>query len=159
MSAEATIFGLTSLFILLISVVSILSQVFMGLAVYHDARAHGNTNATMWGLLSGLLGWIPAIIYLATRNNVTPVLSCSQCGMQGVHPGFTCPRCGAPPTGFMVSVQDAEMHKSKAKKFLYAMIGAYVAVVVLTIIFMVMFFAAAGTSLREWNYQYNYNWD
>ena len=45
-------------------IAAILAQIFLGLAVYHDAKSKGNSSAGMWGVLTGVFGWIPAIIYL-----------------------------------------------------------------------------------------------
>ena len=45
--------------IILVSRLGIAAQVLLGLATYYDAKARGNSDPAMWGLLVGILGWIP----------------------------------------------------------------------------------------------------
>lgn len=66
MSSVFTIFLVLGL---LISVVGILTQLFLALAVHYDCKEKRIENATMWTLLTFFFGWIPAIIYICTRNN------------------------------------------------------------------------------------------
>ena len=50
---------MTLLVIYLIAILAgIAVNVLLALAAYQDARARGNQNATMWGVLIGILGWI-----------------------------------------------------------------------------------------------------
>ena len=55
--------------IILVSLLGIAAQVLLGLATYNDAKARGNSDPAMWGLLVGILGWIPGIVYLCVRNH------------------------------------------------------------------------------------------
>ena len=43
--------------IILVSLLGIAAQVLLGLATYNDAKARGNSDPAMWGLLVGILGW------------------------------------------------------------------------------------------------------
>lgn len=73
----------------------LLGQIFLGISVLHNARAHGNLNPGMWCALTIIFGWIPAVIYLATRNSAqNRLMVCPQC--QTAHPVgmVNCPQCG-----------------------------------------------------------------
>ena len=62
-------------------IAAILAQIFLGLAVYHDAKSKGNSSAGMWGVLTGVFGWIPAIIYLCVRSSASQrIIQCTTCG-------------------------------------------------------------------------------
>ena len=82
--------------LLLISLVlAIGSQVMLALCIYNDAKARGDQNAVLFAVLSGVLGIIPAIIYLVLRSNSGPdtALMCPNCGVvlpQGA-PAAVCP--------------------------------------------------------------------
>ena len=59
--------------LLLISLVlAIGSQVMLALCIYNDAKARGDQNAVLFAVLSGVLGIIPAIIYLVLRCRASP---------------------------------------------------------------------------------------
>ena len=67
--------------IILVSLLGIAAQVLLGLATYNDAKARGNSDPAMWGLLVGILGWIPGIVYLCVRNHrANRLMACPQCG-------------------------------------------------------------------------------
>ena len=74
--------------VIFLAIAAILAQIFLGLAVYHDAKSKGNSSSGMWGVLTGVFGWIPAIIYLCVRNkelfNVLPVALQSRQARQDV---------------------------------------------------------------------------
>ena len=55
--------------IVFVCLAGVAAQVLLGLATYNDAKARGNNDPVMWGLLVGFLGWIPGIVYLCLRNN------------------------------------------------------------------------------------------
>ena len=54
--------------IILCVLAAVAGQIFLALAVYQNAKSRGNANPGMWGVLTGFFGWIPAVIYLATRD-------------------------------------------------------------------------------------------
>ena len=67
--------------IILVCLLGIAAQVLLGLATYNDAKARGNNDPAMWGLLVGILGWIPGIVYLCLRNHrANRLMACPQCG-------------------------------------------------------------------------------
>jgi len=71
-----------------------LSQTFMGLAIYHDAKSRRNDNAGMWGVLTGFFSWIPVIIYFCVRNqNKTKLIPCASCGFFLPIVEYECPNC------------------------------------------------------------------
>ena len=47
--------------IVFVCLAGVAAQVLLGLATYNDAKARGNNDPVMWGLLVGFLGWIPGI--------------------------------------------------------------------------------------------------
>ena len=75
-------------------IAAILAQIFLGLAVYHDAKSKGNSSAGMWGVLTGVFGWIPAIIYLCVRNSASQrIIQCTTCGFAIPASAPGCPNC------------------------------------------------------------------
>lgn len=67
--------------IVFVCLAGVAAQVLLGLATYNDAKARGNNDPVMWGLLVGFLGWIPGIVYLCLRNNnANRLMTCPQCG-------------------------------------------------------------------------------
>lgn len=69
--------------------------VLLGLATYNDAKSRLNESPAMWGVLVGLLGCIPGIIYLCTRNNaLNRLIACPSCGWGMTLGSPACPRCG-----------------------------------------------------------------
>ena len=52
--------GLIALYIL-VFLAAVAGSVLFGCAVYNDAKSKWNDNATMWGVLVGILGLIPGI--------------------------------------------------------------------------------------------------
>ncbi len=82
--------------IVLAGIASVVGQILLALAVYHNAKSRCNPNPAMWGLLTGFLGWIPAVIYYVTRDSArNRLIICPQC--QATHPicFAHCPQCGA----------------------------------------------------------------
>ena len=75
-------------------IAAILAQIFLGLAVYHDAKSKGNSSAGMWGVLTGVFGWIPAIIYLCVRSSASQrIIQCTTCGFAIPASAPGCPNC------------------------------------------------------------------
>ena len=80
--------------IVFVCLVGVAAQVLMGLATYNDAKARGNNDPVMWGLLVGFLGWIPGIVYLCLRNNnANRLMTCPQCGFVHRVAEPFCPQC------------------------------------------------------------------
>lgn len=74
--------------------------ILIALAIWNDAKAQNNKYATMWALLTGFFGWIPAVIYLCVRKNqagsIVPRPICMNCRAP-LFPGqMHCQYCGAP---------------------------------------------------------------
>ncbi len=140
--------------IIFIAITALLSNIFLGLAVYHDGKAKGNSNAGMWGVLSGIFGWIPAVIYLCVRHNAANrFIQCFSCGfaMPANAPG--CPNCNqANPYAQQFYGPLVEQHKKKAKGFLIAFICCCAAAILLAIAVIVLAVLFAGAT----GYSYYY---
>ena len=138
--------------VIFIGIAAILSHVFLGLVVYHDAKAKGNSNSGMWGVLSGIFGWIPAIIYLCLRNSAAQkIIQCVTCGFAIPANAPGCPNCNhANPFAQQFYGPFVEQTKKKAKGFLIAFICCYAAVILLAIAIAVIIVVFAG------NYYYYY---
>ena len=80
--------------VIFLAIAAILAQIFLGLAVYHDAKSKGNSSSGMWGVLTGVFGWIPAIIYLCVRNSSSQrIIQCTTCGFAIPASAPGCPNC------------------------------------------------------------------
>ena len=91
-AAGMSILAMCGFFVMFLLWIS--TRVLFALAAYHDALSKGNPDALMWGLLIGLLGLIPGIVYLCVRNSVRPKVRCRNCGI--VYDAWYqfCPACG-----------------------------------------------------------------
>ena len=107
--------------IILVSLLGIAAQVLLGLATYNDAKARGNSDPAMWGLLVGILGWIPGIVYLCGFAHRVAEPFCPQCHVQNPY---------SAPFQNPLAAQQAH----RAKLLLIWGIVAYVAVILLAII-------------------------
>lgn len=112
------------LMIVLCGLMLIVGQVLLGVAVYHNAKAYCNQSSGMWCALTILFGWIPAVIYLATRHSGrNRLMSCPNC--HAVHPvGLAnCPQCGGyNPYSEPFHSPNAQQEIACSKKFLIAAI-------------------------------------
>ena len=139
---EAAVGGIFIGFIfsmILVSVVAIAAQVLLGLATYNDAMARGNSDPVMWGVLVGILGWIPGIVYLCVRNNsANRLMVCPQCGFAHRIAEPFCPQCRI-QNSYSMPFQNplAPQQAHRAKLLLIWAIVAYAVVVVVTIVGMV----------------------
>ena len=111
----------------LAGICAFVGQILLGVAVHHNAKAHCNSSPGMWCALTILFGWIPAVIYLATRSSAqNRIIICPQC--KAPHPvGLAnCPQCGVHN---MYSEpfhnEHTELERSRSKKFLIASIVLY----------------------------------
>lgn len=133
------------LYVLLLSVISIASAVFLGLSVYNDARARCNSNAVMWGVLSGFFS-IAAIVYLCVRSS-QKFVTCLQC--RQVYPSDfpACPTCGLPsPNAYLMGTpEQQEGWKKRRRLFLVLFIVA----LALTIIASIVLFGWYFTSIMD----------
>ena len=122
--------------IILVSLLGIAAQVLLGLATYNDAKARGNSAPAMWGLLVGILGWIPGIVYLCVRNHrANRLMACPQCGFAHRVAEPFCPQCHV-QNPYSAPFQNplAAQQAHRAKLLLIWGIVAYVAVILLAII-------------------------
>ena len=123
----------------------------LGLAAYNDARAKCNRNATMWGLLVGLLGLVfpgnlvAGIVYLCVRNSGQnrPVY-CMNCRFPYAAQLPNCPQCGAPnPFGLPPYDVNAPLYAKRAKRDLIIGLVALGVFVLAIIGFFALFFSLA----------------
>ena len=128
---------------LVLGALGIVQQVMFGLAAYNDAKARGNNEPLMWGLLVGILGLIPGIVYLCLGNSAANrMIYCQKCGF--VHkislPG--CPRCGVPnPYSIPFNNPMTPEFARRAKRDLIIAIILFAVVCILCVIFFVMMFS------------------
>ena len=95
MNVWTMISGLIALYIL-VFLAAVAGSVLFGCAVYNDAKSKWNDNATMWGVLVGILGLIPGIIYLCVRNEpLKRIYVCHNCGWGNPLSARQCGHCGA----------------------------------------------------------------
>lgn len=95
MNLLAMVWWMIALYIL-VFLTAIAGSVLFGCAVYNDAKSKWNDNATMWGVLVGLLGLIPGIIYLCIRNEpLKRIYVCYNCGWGNPLSARQCGHCGA----------------------------------------------------------------
>lgn len=134
--------------IVLVAICGILGNIFLGLSIYNDAKARGNDNPGMWGVLAGIFTWIPAIIYLCVRNNAkNRLIACATCGffMTAATPG--CPNCGQKnPHAVCFDVPEMSIYRKKAKKFLIAFICLYGVSILLMIAMWIMLLVWFGNT-------------
>lgn len=96
-------------------------QLLVGLAVYHDAKARHVDMATIWGVLTGFFGWLPAVIYLAIRPGTAVPQSekCPRCSARIFEGMPACPACGL-PSSMVPALDPAQIarHHKLAKRCL-----------------------------------------
>jgi predicted RNA-binding Zn-ribbon protein involved in translation (DUF1610 family) len=128
----------------LLGLLGLAGQILLGLAVYNDAKAKGNTEPVMWGVLTGIFGLIPGIIYLCVRNNNrNRLIVCPNCGFTHRISEFNCPQCGvANPFAQQFSNPLTQTQQSRANKLLIAAIIIWVVTIIGSIIAMVWFTTA-----------------
>jgi len=125
-----------------------LSQTFMGLAIYHDAKSRRNDNAGMWGVLTGFFYWIPVIIYFCVRNqNKTKLIPCASCGFFLPMVEYECPNCkSGNPYAQQFYGPEIEEAKKNAKGFFIALICMYALMIAIFITIIVLAVLAIGNS-------------
>lgn len=133
---------LFSIFVFLSSLLIV--RVLFAMAAYYDACSKMNPNAVMWGILIGVFGLIPGVIYLCIRNNTArgPV-NCPKCGLLYHSDYHNCPQCGeVNPVSNRYLNPFALQQQNRAKKLCVAagvIIGASVFIAILS---FVMYFAS-----------------
>ena len=101
---------------LLTLAVSITGSVMVGLAVYNDAKSKMSLNAVMWGVLVGMLGWVPGVGCLGVRKGrLERIYACYSCGWGNPLSARQCRRCGA---GLYYPTEETARLQKKAKAFL-----------------------------------------
>ncbi len=137
-------FNMVAVMSVVISLLSIASHVLLALCIYNDAKSRGDQNAVLFAVLSGVLGLIPAIIYLVIRSTSGPgtALMCPNCGVVLPQGSFNCPNCGMPHPKARITPPDAPIRSRRAKGLLIGWIVSYALTIVLTIVGFV--FGAMG---------------
>ena len=116
--------------------------IFLGLAVYNDAKARNIRMAFLWGIITGipvLFNIILAIVYLVIRSSNKNAIKCPRCFAQ-IFNGFSaCPGCLLPITR-IPSLNPAEFmkHCKRAKRFLIASIILIVASYLYFLVFILI---------------------
>lgn len=99
---EAEVFQVVMRFLGMIlgtSVLAIAASVFLGLCVYYDAKARRDSNAALWGVLSGFFN-IAALVYIIVKLAVKEKpIYCMRCGRPFPKSLSVCPSCGTPVFG------------------------------------------------------------
>jgi len=135
---SGTVF-LNILVLLFLFLIFIAQRVLFALAAYHDAQAHGNSNAVLWGLAIGFFGvMIPGTIYLCARDSRRSMTQCPNCGYLHDATDFCCPKCGQKNTGQVQTNPYESILAARAKKELYAGIALIAAGLLLMILFMML---------------------
>lgn len=117
-----SVFLILMLFLqVILPLVGLASRILFACAAYQDAKANGNRDATMWGVLIGILGLIPGIVYLCIRKkqNSAPIQQiCVACRAPLVQGTSVCPYCGAAQpnvTPWMFGVLSPEEQEYRAR--------------------------------------------
>ncbi len=141
---EAEVFQVVMRFLGMIlgtSVLAIAASVFLGLCVYYDAKARRDSNAALWGVLSGFFN-IAALVYIIVKLAVKEKpIYCMRCGRPFPKSLSVCPSCGTPVFGaYAPGMNDPallEKWKTRRSVFLILFITAYIVSFVL--IFVLVF--------------------
>lgn len=145
----AAIMGISMVLILLTVVFSICQITFLTLAVYFDCKARHIKNTTMWTLLTLFFGFIPAIIYLCTRNSAEKEQQfCSNCGAPNPVDAGYCSNCSNAFAQMNVQPVD-EGNAKKSKIFTILLIVFLVLSMVTGIITGVAFVTQMGDELDD----------
>lgn len=130
----------------------ITSQVCLAISVYRDAQALGRTDGMLFALLTGFLGQIPLVIYMAIRSNM-PSYNCPRCSMPLNQAVQTCPNCAQPittlPAAYIPGAADASVARMRGKKMQKTAIVTYVIGTVLVLVGVAVFFIGMFGSMPE----------
>ena len=128
------------------------SQILLAFAVYYDAKAKNNSDPVMWALLTGFLGWIPAIIYLCMRGKESDrLIYCPQCGIPHRVSMPNCPQCGAmnPYAAPFIGPQ-IDIWRKRSKLCLIWAIVLFVLIFV--VVFLIIFLMVAAVTAYDTMY-------
>ena len=111
-----SVFGL-ALMAPILSLLYIAARVLLGFATFNDARSKSNPDAVMWGVLTGVFGLIPGIIYLCLRSSNRNYVICQNCGCRHYFADLNCPQCGTPsqPQQNLNPLAAEQAHKAKVQ--------------------------------------------
>ena len=135
------VFGGMFLFYLVYYGLLLAASICLGLAIYNDALSWGEQNAVMWGVLTGFVGWIPAVFYFVGPSRAKRVLVCSVCGGL-LPPGVLyCLQCGQYHPEAHLLPPDTLLRSKKAKRFLiaWAVLNVSALVVLFVLVFILIF--------------------
>lgn len=115
----ASIMSIYSLALLapVLSLLYIAARALLGFATFNDARSKSNPDAVMWGVLTGVFGLIPGIIYLCLRSSNSNYVICQKCGCRHFFADANCPQCGTPsqPQQNLNPLAAQQAHKAKVQ--------------------------------------------
>lgn len=122
------------------TVLTLLSRVFLGLAVFYDAKALRKDHSTMWGWLCGLFFLIPLIVYLILRSDAKGTVPCPRCGNKIAAGLRECPICRAPLTDAYSEyyARDTAEFKRKTKTNLILFIACYALSIIISVFISVV---------------------
>lgn len=125
--------------ILLVSILGMAGNVFLGLAVYNDAQYHQNDYAMLWGVLSGFFP-ICALIYVIVKASTKPkAVLCLRCGCQVPRGYPACPRCGQPMALPPLAPEIADNYRKRRRLFLTLWIVSMAVVILVSIVVSIVF--------------------
>lgn len=125
------------------SLLAIAASVFLGLCVYYDAKARRDSNAALWGVLSGFFN-IAALVYIIVKLAVKEKpIYCVRCGRPFPKSLTVCPACGTPVFGaYAPGMNDQvllEKWKTRRGVFLILFITAFIVSFVLIFVLVYVF--------------------
>ena len=138
-------------------ILDVTAAVLLGLATYNDAKSRLNDSPALWGVLVGVLGFIPGIIYLCMRNNaLNRLTACPNCGWATPLGQPACLRCGAPNPylqGSMTPQQQQQLRHKAAVMLIWAIVLFVLAFIAL-IIFIVFCTMQGLDAAYTYSYMY-----
>lgn len=124
---------------MLLGLMILAQRVLFALAAYHDAQAQENPDAAVWGIVVGLFGLIPGIVYLCVRNSGRRLTRCAHCGYPHDASDYCCPKCGEKNPDAGAANPFAAQLRVRAKKELIAGAVVLAAAVVFSVLFVLFF--------------------
>ncbi len=117
---------------------SIACSIFLGLAVYYDAKQQENKNALVWAILTGFFKIIALIIYLIVRNrDKNRLVICENCRKLTSKSLGYCIHCKSP----IINQDNSKEYKEKIKIF------ATLAIVFYVLNLIIQIFQGAASSI------------
>ncbi len=142
------------------TLICLVADVFLALAVYNDAKAKANNEPILWAILVGIFGLIPGIIYLCIRNSeFNKRIFCPHCGFAHPISLKNCPQCGiynnySEPFDNYLTAE----YKKKAKVFLIISLILIGVCFIFAIIMVCLFFltVASYSDISYYSYYPHY---